>query len=106
MNDYQQQQFSMASWIPEDAAGIMRQQSTVHTQVESYQPPPAPVYATPTRGRFATSTGAGARVLVQDASLRIRVAVANLVLVLAGIAASVFLIALVILGIRLWGWLA
>lgn len=88
------------SRAPDDAASVMRQ--VVHTQVETYQPPTIPAYATPARGRFGTTGW----LLVQDASRRTRVVVGNVVLTLAGITASVFLIALAILGVRLWGWLA
>lgn len=90
--------YEQTAWTPDDTAAIMRQQSTVHTYVEHYRPPP--VYES-ARGRFGT-TGQ----LIAEASPRIRVAVGNVVLTLAGITASVFLVALVILGVHLWTWLA
>jgi hypothetical protein len=88
------------SWVPDDAATVMRQ--VVHTQVETYRPPTGPVNATPARGQFGATGG----LLVQDASRRTRVVVGNVVLALAGTTASVFLVALLILGVRLWAWAA
>jgi hypothetical protein len=94
MSDYGPHYGSAASWIPDDHAGVVRQQ----TLVEAYRPP-AYIEAEPTR--YATTRG-----LVEAAPVKVRRAVGTVLLVLGATVAAVFLIALVILGIRLAVWLA
>ena len=103
------ERWSMASWQPEDCAGgYLRQQSIVHTTVEAYPPalPASPAYAAGSRWLASSTTpGQAKRVLVDDASPAVRVVVANLVLVLVGTSVVVLLVAVLLIGIRLWGWL-
>ena len=80
-----------ASRFLDDSAGGVHQRSVVAT--ERWQPSAVAVYRAP---RFA-----GSRTLVADASAAVRTSAANVVVVLGAAAASVFLIALVIVGVRL-----
>ncbi|PZS32433.1 MAG: hypothetical protein DLM59_08210 [Pseudonocardiales bacterium] len=90
-----------SEWYPADGGNITRQQSVVHTQLERWEPATVPVYAAPARHRGSTTAA-----LVEHASPRVRVAVANLLLALLAVIVTVFTVALVILGVRMWGWLA
>ena len=89
-----------AEWYPADPGNLTRQQSVVHTQLERWEPAIAPVYATEAPPRFGTTT-----VLVQHASPRVRVVVANVLLALLGTTVAVFAVALILAGVHLWAWL-